>query len=101
MNYLSGGGYYPVVGEGILAGMPIYKGYHELTPPIFSGELLNSSLGEVSCAPNVLTQQGSLLKGGRKKRRTRKNKRKSKKSKKNRRKSKKNKRRTKKRTYRK
>lgn len=96
------GGYYPAVGEGIIAGRQIFKGYHDMTPPIFKGELLKSTLQEVSCGPQASSQKG----GRRRNIRTKKSKRskinrKSKKSKKNRRKSKKNKRKTKKRTYRK
>ena len=90
------GGYYPAVGEGIIAGRQIYKGYHDLTPPIFKGELLNSTLQEISCGPQASSQKG----GRRRKRRTKKSKRS--KIKRRYRKSKKNrKKRSKKRTYKK
>ena len=99
---LSGGGWYSAVGEGQIAGLPIYKGYLEMTPPIFKGSLLNTTIGGVSCGPQA------SLNGGKRKKKYNKSKRKyrktkstkSKKSKKSR-KSKKNKRKTKKRTYRK
>ena len=95
-----GGGYYAAVGEGMIAGMPLYKGYHDMTPPLFKGELLNTSLKDVSCPyTNNNNQSGGKKRKNRKyKNRTKKNK----KRKSNNRKSKKNKRkRTKKRTYRK
>ena len=44
-----GGGYYTAVGEGMIAGMPLYKGYHDMTPPLFKGGLLNTSLKDISC----------------------------------------------------
>ena len=94
-----GGGYYAAVGEGMIAGMPLYKGYHDMTPPLFKGELLNTSLKDVSCPYNNNNQTGVKK---RKNRKYRKRTKKNKKRKSNKRKSKKNKRkRTKKRTYRK
>ena len=95
----NGGGFYSAVGEGAIAGMPIYKGYFDMTPPIFKGELLRSTLQDVSCGPQASSQSGG------KKRRTKKRKlNKRKRRTKNKRKSKKNRRykkRTSKRTYRK
>lgn len=95
----NGGGFYSAVGEGVIAGMPIYKGYFDMTPPIFKGELLRSTLQDVSCGPQASSQSGG------KRRRTRKRKlNKRKRRTKNKRKSKKNRRykkRTSKRTYRK
>ena len=96
----NGGGFYSAVGEGAIAGMPIYKGYFDMTPPIFKGELLRSTLQDVSCGPQASSQSG-----GKKRRRTRKRKlNKRKRRTKNKRKSKKNRRykkRSSKRTYRK
>jgi len=96
----NGGGFYSAVGEGAIAGMPIYKGYFDMTPPIFKGELLRSTLQDVSCGPQASSQSG-----GKKRRRTRKRKlNKRKRRTKNKRKSKKNRRykkRSYKRTYRK
>ena len=96
----NGGGFYSAVGEESISGMPIYKGYFDMNPPIFRGELLRSSLQGVSCGAQASSQSGG--KKRRRKRRTRKrkqNKRNNRRTKN--RKSKKNKRRTKKRTYRK
>ena len=97
----NGGGFYSAVGEGAIAGMPIYKGYFDMTPPIFKGELLRSTLQDVSCGPQASSQSG-----GKKRRRTRKRKlnKRNKRRTKNKRKSKKNRRykkRSYKRTYRK